>query len=63
MHYTLRSLSGKEEMLDTLVGHVFVRAYEAAWRARHREEPVGPHVLPGLDLIIEFIQQTKSLPH
>jgi hypothetical protein len=53
MHYTICSLSG-DEPLETLAAHVLARAYEAAWRARHGNEPVGQHVMAELDLIIEY---------
>jgi len=52
MKYKMRSLSG-DDMFETLSAHVFARAYRTAWRVRHGNEPVG-HVIPGLDLIIEF---------
>jgi len=56
MQYTIRSLSSSEE-LDSLAADVVARAYRAAWRARHGGEPVGQHVLEGLDLVIEFAEQ------
>jgi hypothetical protein len=56
MQYTIRSLSTNEE-LDSLAADVVARAYRAAWRARHGNEPVGSHVLEGLDLVIEFAEQ------
>ena len=53
MMYTIRSLSSSEE-LDSLAADVVARAYRAAWVARHGGEPVGAHILEGLDLVIEF---------
>jgi len=53
MQYTIRSLSS-DEAFETLAAHVLARAYLAAWRARHGSEPSGPHVIEGLDLVIEF---------
>jgi hypothetical protein len=62
MHYMLRSLSG-DEIFETLATHVFARAYRAAWRARHDDEPVGPHIIAGLDLVIDFMEQTSNWRH
>jgi hypothetical protein len=56
MQYTIRSLSSSEE-LDSLAADVVARAYRAAWVARHGGEPVGQHVLEGLDLVIEYSEQ------
>ena len=55
MSYTMRSWSG-DETVDTLAAHVLARAYQAAWRERHGNDPAGPHIMAGLDLIIEFIE-------
>ena len=60
--YKMRSLSGTE-MYETLAAHVLARAYRAAWRARHGEEPFGPHVIAGLDLIIEFDGKSDIVLH
>jgi len=63
MKYKMRSLSG-DEMFETLAAHVFARAYRTAWRVRHGNEPVGPHVIAGLDLIIEFeVKQEAAILH
>jgi hypothetical protein len=62
MEYTLRSLSS-DELIETLAAHVFARAYRAAWRRRHGEEPFGPHIVAGLDLIIEYVQHTSRSLH
>lgn len=63
MKYRMRSLSG-DEMFETLSAHIFARAYRTAWRVRHGNEPVGPHVIPGLDLVIEFEgQQEPAILH
>ena len=56
MQYTIRSLSSNEEV-DSLAADVVARAYRAAWRARYGDEPVGPHVIERLDLVIEFEEQ------
>ena len=56
MQYTIRSLSSDEE-LESLAADVVAKAYRAAWLERHGNEPVGPHVLKGLDLIIEYTGQ------
>ncbi|HKA45939.1 MAG TPA: hypothetical protein VKF40_28375 [Burkholderiales bacterium] len=53
MQYTMRSLSCGHAV-ETLEAHVLARAYESAWRARYGSEPSGPHVIAGLDLVIEF---------
>ena len=62
MQYTLRSLSG-DQMSETLAEHVFVRAYEAAWVAKFGDDPLGSHVIEGLDLIIDFTQQASRWKH
>jgi hypothetical protein len=62
MSYKMRSLSG-DEMFETLAAHVLARAYRTAWRVRHGEEPVGPHVIAGLDLVIEFIGNQDVVLH
>ena len=53
MQYTMRTLSC-DQAVETLEAHVLARAYRAAWRARYGNEPSGPHVIAGLDLVIEF---------
>ena len=53
MQYAMRSMS-RDEALETLEAHVLARAYHAAWRARYGIEPLGPHVIAGLDLVIDF---------
>ena len=53
MDYTIHTLTG-DETAETVAAHVLARAYRAAWRARHGNEPSGSLVLAGLDLIIEF---------
>jgi len=62
MQYTLRSLSG-DEIFDSLATHVFARAYRAAWRARYGDEPVGPHIISTLDLVIDFVEQASCWRH
>jgi hypothetical protein len=56
MEYSIRSLSSNEQV-DSLAADVVARAYRAAWRVRHGDEPVGEHVLERLDLVIEFEEQ------
>ena len=53
MRYRLYSNSTREPY-DTVEMHVLARAYRAAWRALHACEPRSRHVLPGVDLLIEF---------
>ena len=55
MWYAVRSLSG-DEASETLAAHVLARAYQAAWRARYGQEPLGSLVLAELDLVIEFME-------
>jgi hypothetical protein len=57
--YTMRSLSGNE--IESLAAHVLARAYRDAWFVLHGEEPFGPHVIVGLDLIIEFPGEIRTL--
>jgi hypothetical protein len=53
MDYRLFRLRDSEP-LESLEGLVLARAYEAAWRALHRCEPVGEHVIESLGLAIDF---------
>lgn len=59
MHYTISSLFGGEPV-DTLEAHVLARAYRAAWEAKNRSAPVGPHPIAGLDLVIDFGSAAQS---
>ena len=43
--------------LDSLSMHVLARAYRSAWWALYACEPVGAHVIEGLDVLIEFPQR------
>jgi hypothetical protein len=40
--------------VDALEAHVLARAYGDAWYALYLCEPVGEHVIKGLDLAIDF---------
>jgi hypothetical protein len=51
--YSMCSVSGMEP-LDTLELHVLARAYRAAWRALHARDPEERHIIPGLDVMIDF---------
>jgi hypothetical protein len=42
------------EPVNTVEMHVLARAYRAAWRSVHAREPANRHVIPGVDLIIDF---------
>jgi hypothetical protein len=42
------------EPIDALEAHVLARAYGEAWYALYLCEPVGQHVIKGLDLAIDF---------
>jgi hypothetical protein len=62
MQYTIRGLSGSEAV-ETLDAHVLARAYRTMWRARHGSEPLGPHVIASLDLVIAFgVQDAAPSP-
>ena len=53
MNYSLFRLRNSEP-IETLETLVLARAYDAAWRALYRCEPVGQHVIEGLGLAIDF---------
>lgn len=53
MKYVVRSLYDNE-LLDSLEAHVFVRAYRALWQLRIGSEPLGPHAIVSLGLVIVF---------
>jgi hypothetical protein len=53
MEYALFSLSDSEP-IDAVEAHVLARAYDAAWRALHRCEPAGQHVIENLGIAIDF---------
>jgi hypothetical protein len=53
MDYGLSRLCDSEP-IETLEAHVLARAYGEAWYAFYRCEPVGQHVIQGLDLAIDF---------
>lgn len=42
------------EPVDTVEMHVLAKAYRAAWRSVHANEPTGCHVIAGADLLIDF---------
>jgi hypothetical protein len=45
---------GDSEPVDALEAHVLARAYGDAWYAFYLCEPVGEHVIKGLELGIDF---------
>jgi len=53
MQYTLYSCS-THEAIDTVEMHVLAKAYRAAWRSMWASDPAGPHLVNGLDLVIDF---------
>jgi hypothetical protein len=53
MDYSLFRLCDREPV-DALEAHVLARAYGEAWYALYLCEPVGQHVIKGLDLAIDF---------
>lgn len=53
MDYRVFSASSGEED-STTEGHVFARAYRAAWRSAYASDPVGRHRVDGLELVIDF---------
>jgi hypothetical protein len=52
-NYSLSRLCDSEP-IDDLEAHVLARAYGEAWYALYLCEPVGQHVIKGLDLAIDF---------
>jgi len=42
------------EPLHTVEVHVLARAYRAAWRSLFSDDPLGPHVIAPLDVLIVF---------
>jgi hypothetical protein len=53
MEYKLFRLNDPKPM-DALELHVLACAYEAAWRALYKSEPVGRHIVESLGLAIDF---------
>jgi hypothetical protein len=53
MHYAIHSRHG-QQAIDGLSAQVFARAYHALWCWRHGNEPVGPHTIDSLDMVIDF---------
>lgn len=53
MHYRIHDRHS-QEVIDNLSAQVFARAYLALWRWRHGSEPVGPHTIDSLDMVINF---------
>ena len=51
--YSLSRLCDNQPV-EELEAHVLARAYGEAWYALYRCEPVGQHVIQGLDLAIDF---------
>ena len=42
------------ERLHTVEMHVLARAYRAAWRSLFASDPLGPHVIAELDVLIVY---------
>jgi hypothetical protein len=42
------------EPADTVEMHVLARAYRTAWRSQFASEPLGPHVIAPLDVLLVF---------
>ena len=53
MDYSVFTLRDRAPV-DALEAHVLARAYGDAWYALYLCEPVGEHVIKGLDLAIDF---------
>jgi hypothetical protein len=53
MAYRLYACS-THEAVDTVEMHVLAKAYRAAWRSMCASDPIGPHLLHALDLVIDF---------
>ena len=56
MEYTIFCHSSGES-LHTVEMHVLARAYRAAWRSLFATDPLGPHVILPLDVLIVFSAQ------
>ena len=48
------------EPIETVEGHVLVRAYVAAWRRLYLCEPFGTHSIDSLGLAIDFGSCTST---
>jgi len=59
--YRLHQLSDGAP-LELLSLHVLARAYDSAWSELHGSLPVGPHILPGLGLRIDYPPGARHLP-
>ena len=53
MEYSIFTHSSGER-LDTVEMHVLARAYRTAWRSLFMRDPLGPHVIEGLDVLFVF---------
>jgi hypothetical protein len=53
MVYRLYACS-THEAVDTVEMHVLAKAYRSAWRSMWASDPIGPHLLHALDLVIDF---------
>lgn len=42
------------ESLHTLEMHVLAKAYRTAWRSVFADNPLGPHIIDGLDVLFVF---------
>jgi hypothetical protein len=42
------------EPLHTVEMHVLARAYRTVWRSLFASDPVGPHVIAALDVLLVF---------
>ena len=57
MNYRLFRLFDGEPIDSSKISlemHVLVRAYMTAWRAKHRFDPVGEHVLENFGVAVDF---------
>ena len=60
--YSIFSQS-RGEPLHTVEMHVLARAYRATWRSLFASDPLGPHVIPGLDVLIVFSAESLEDYH
>ncbi len=61
MNYRIFRLSTRE-LMDELELHVLAKAYYAAWQCMRGTVPTREHIMPRLDLLIDFGPPVLSGP-